>query len=56
MKKELCIDTVNQLKQRYGNLQGVILYSDRGCQYTSDAFRSTLSKYGMIQILTIPCL
>ena len=52
MKKELCIDTVNQLKQRYGNLKGVILHSDRGCQYTSDAFRSTLSKYGMIQSLS----
>ena len=23
MKKELCMDTVHQLKQRYGNLQGV---------------------------------
>ena len=47
MKKELCIDTVNQLKQRYGNLKGVILHSDRGCQYTSDAFRSILSKISL---------
>ena len=38
MKKELCIDTVYQLKQKYGNLQGVVLHSDRGSQYTSDAY------------------
>ena len=24
MKKELCMDTVHQLKQRYSNLQGVV--------------------------------
>ena len=52
MKKELCIDTVKQLKQRYGNLEGVLIHSDRGSQYTSDAFRSILSKYGMIQSLS----
>ena len=52
MKKELCIDTVKQLKQRYGNLEGVMLHSDRGSQYTSDAFRSILSTYGMIQSLS----
>ena len=52
MKKELCIDTVKQLKNRFGNLQDTILHSDRGSQYTSEAFRSTLSKYGMIQSLS----
>lgn len=52
MKKELCIDTVRQLKQRYGNLEGVLLHSDRGSQYTSDAFRLTLSEYGMTQSLS----
>ena len=52
MKKELCIDTVKQLKQRYGNLEGVLLHSDRGSQYTIDAFRSILSAYGMIQSLS----
>ena len=52
MKKELCVDTVKQLKYRYGNLNGVILHTDRGSQYTSDLFRSTLSRYGMIQSLS----
>ena len=52
MKKELCVDTVKQLKYRYGNLNGVILHTDRGSQYTSDLFRSILSRYGMIQSLS----
>lgn len=52
MKKELCVDTVKQLKHRYRNLEGVILHTDRGSQYTSDLFRSTLSRYGMIQSLS----
>ena len=52
MKKELCIDTVKQLKQQYPNLRGVILHSDRGSQYTSEAFRQELSKSGMIQSLS----
>ena len=33
MKKELCIDTIRQL----GKLNNVILHSDRGSQYTSEA-------------------
>lgn len=52
LKKELCVDTVKQLKYRYGNLNGVILHTDRGSQYTSDLFRSILSRYGMIQSLS----
>ena len=52
MKKELCIDTIKQLKQRYGDLQGVVIHSDRGSQYTSDAFRNILTKYVMLQSLS----
>ena len=52
MKKELCIDTVKQLRQRFGTLDGVILHTDRGSQYTSEAFRDTLKSYGMIQSLS----
>lgn len=52
MKKELCIDTIVQLKKKYGNLRGVIFHSDRGSQYTSDAFRHLLKKYGMQQSLS----
>lgn len=48
MKKELCIDTIKQL----GKLHNCILHSDRGSQYTSDAFRSELKKQGLIQSLS----
>jgi transposase InsO family protein len=48
MKKELCIATVKQL----GRLKNAILHSDRGSQYTSDAFRSELKKIGLVQSLS----
>ena len=48
MKKELCIDTIKQL----GKLEGTVFHSDRGCQYTSHAFRKQLAKQGMIQSLS----
>ena len=52
MKKELCIDTIKQLREKYGRLEGAILHSDRGCQYTSYAFRSELVTAGFIQSLS----
>ena len=52
MKKELCIDTVKQLRQAGYDLKNVILHSDRGSQYTSEAYRNTLKEYGMIQSLS----
>ena len=36
MKKELCIDTFRAVTKRY-KLNGCILHSDRGSQYTSEA-------------------
>ena len=52
IKKELCIDTVYQLKQRCGNLQGVVLHSDRGSQYTCEAYRKLLKNCGIMQSLS----
>ena len=52
MKKELCIDTVKQLREKYGRLDGTVLHSDRGCQYTSYAFRRELVTNGLIQSLS----
>ncbi len=53
MKKELCVDTLQQLKTSYGKrLSGAILHSDRGSQYTSGAFRKKLRNMGMIQSLS----
>jgi transposase InsO family protein len=48
MRKELVIAT---LEQAIGlnNARGVILHSDRGSQYTSEAFREAIAKYGINQ-------
>ena len=52
MKKELCIDTIKQLRGKYGRLEGSIIHSDRGCQYTSYAFSRELVTAGLIQSLS----
>ena len=51
MRKELCIDTFNAAAKRFP-LNGAILHSDRGSQYTSEAFRETLSNAGVLQSLS----
>lgn len=48
MKKELCVDTIKQI----GRQSGAVLHSDRGSQYTSEAFRVELAKNGMVQSLS----
>jgi len=52
MKKELCVDTVKSLCRRYRLAEDVIIHSDRGSQYTSDAFRYELRKHGITQSLS----
>ena len=54
MKKELCIRTIQELEFQYGRkkLKGAIFHSDRGSQYTSDAFRNALKEAGLIQSLS----
>ena len=50
MRAELCIKTVRQaLTKKNG---GIIIHSDRGSQYTSEAYRKELQKYGAIQSLS----
>lgn len=51
MKKELVIKTINAVVQRY-NIRNAILHSDRGSQYTSEAFRTRLTELGVIQSLS----
>lgn len=48
MRAELCIETYQQAAGRY-DLYGAISHSDRGSQYTSEAFRQTLAGQGIIQ-------
>ena len=54
MKKELCIRTVKELELQYGKkkLDGEIFHSDRGSQYTSEAFRTALKDAGLVQSLS----
>ena len=52
MKKELCVDTVRQLRQSGLVSAGAILHSDRGSQYTSEAFRKELASSGLTQSLS----
>ena len=51
MKKELCIDTFKAVTQKY-NLNGAIVHSDRGSQYTSEAFKQVLANAGVSQSLS----
>lgn len=50
MKKKLCIDTVKALRKY--PIKGAILHSDRGSQYTSEAFRETLKSMRIKQSLS----
>lgn len=53
MKKELCIRTVTELELQYRKkIRGAIFHSDRGSQYTSEAFRNALRKAGLVQSLS----
>lgn len=51
MRKELCMDTLKEASNRF-NISGAILHSDRGSQYTSDAFRNTVKQAGLRQSLS----
>ena len=51
MKKELCVDTVKAMANRFP-VRDAILHSDRGSQYTSEAFRSELARQGLTQSLS----
>ena len=51
MRKELCIDTVKAAAGRFP-IHGAFFHSDRCSQYTSDAFRQTLTANGLVQSLS----
>ncbi|MFI2859298.1 IS3 family transposase, partial [Paenibacillus sp. JSM ZJ436] len=51
MRKEFCIQAFeNACKAR--NARGMIVHSDRGSQFTSQAFRACLAKHGAIQSMS----
>ena len=49
MKATLCEHTLDNAYLAYPDLRGAIVHSDRGTQYTSEAYRKALAKYGIIQ-------
>ncbi len=49
MKATLCQHTVENAFIAYPEIRGAVLHSDRGSQYTSELYRSTLRKYEIIQ-------
>ena len=51
MRRELCIDILYAAACRYP-IEGAILHSDRGSQYTSDDFREELKKNHLHQSLS----
>ena len=51
MKKELCISAFEKACNRY-NASNMIFHSDRGTQYTSQAFRDSLARNNAIQSMS----
>ena len=49
MKASLCKQTLDNACKAYPELRGAIVHSDRGTQYTSELYRKTISKYGILQ-------
>jgi putative transposase len=49
---ELAIRALNQAIWKRKPAPGLILHSDRGSQYASDAFRSVLTRHGIIQSMS----
>jgi putative transposase len=49
MKKELVVRAFLNANARHGLPKGTIFHSDRGCQYTSQAFVDLLKQYGVRQ-------
>ena len=49
MKAPLCVETLDNAMMAYPKLKGAIIHSDRGTQYTSEAYRKAVKKYGINQ-------
>ena len=49
MKAALCERTLDNAVRAYPGLQGAMIHSDRGAQYTSETYRRAVAKYGILQ-------
>jgi len=52
MKKELCIKTITEAYRKFDIKSGVIIHSDSGSQYTSDAYKKTLGTLHAVQSMS----
>jgi putative transposase len=52
MKKELCIKTVTETYREFDIKSGVIIHSDSGSQYTSDAYKKMLGTLHAVQSMS----
>lgn len=52
MKKELCIKTITEAYRKFDIKSGVIIHSDSGSQYTSDACKRTLGALHAVQSMS----
>lgn len=49
MKAPLCVGTLTNAVKAFPGLKGAIVHSDRGTQYTSEAYRKAINKFGITQ-------
>lgn len=49
MKADICVKTLSNEMKMYPQLQGTIIHSDRGGQYTSAKYRAAIAKNGIVQ-------
>lgn len=49
MRADLCAATVENAHKSYPGIEGAIVHSDRGSQYTSDIYRKELARCGIVQ-------
>jgi transposase InsO family protein len=49
MKKELCIEAIKVAFKTRKPQNGIVIHSDAGSQYTSDAYKATLGSFHAIQ-------
>ena len=49
MKADLCIRTLENALTAYPTLEGAVIHSDRGTQYTSEVYRQAIQKYHIQQ-------
>lgn len=53
MKAELCVSTIENAILLHPEIKGMILHSDRGSHYTSDAYRTALMRNDLIQSMIV---